>query len=287
MTFKKIAQSFLYFDSRNNLEIYSNTTDGLAAVRKWINDTGEGHEITAEINTLLATFKSLKELETRRQCFYDLETLPTTQMLNTLVNMPAIQNCNDLATKLKQSDIYNDVRVEYYNPAKLNFDTFERWKPAIPSAFWMAWASDGNVFYYKDSDDNLEIYSTKDMSAQRESNAVIVRIPSNAMLNDRLLPVARARLYQSTNELHATQKQLDDTVKLIGQNPIGNSNLKEWGDKLFPSSVSQSQNDAVWTYATPAGKPPLPPKFYFNPKPLGKVSSGISILQGWFEGLKV
>jgi hypothetical protein len=274
----------VYYDDRGNLELYAVGSDNLGKLQNWITSHSGMNKITALINA--ENNVVLNQFAKRRQCMYDLNITPTPQVLTTLVNIPDLQTCDNFQQTLTDNDIYNDVRVEKFNPAIFNFDEFDNWRPDIETPVWMAWAKDGTSLYYKDSEDNLEIYHT-DSSGHPNQHALYVKIPQFLYQEHNKLSVARSRLYQQTNELHATQEQLNDMVKRIEKHKLSTpfySALKKWGDGLY--QTTQSQAKGAWTYKPAQGKTPAKPKFYFNPRPLRKGMSTIGLLNDTFETLK-
>jgi hypothetical protein len=278
----------IYYDDRGNLELFAKGYDNLKNLQQLI-DRASRIKPTALVNTSIDV--EGVQFAHRRLCLHKLNIPPTPQVLTSLVHIPDIQQCDNLQQLLQDYDAYNDVRVEIFNPAFLNLDEFENWRPAIDSPVWMAWASQPGVLYYKDSDDNLEVYHAKENAGPRHQHALYVQIPFFLLekTDDTKLLVARSRLYQQTNELYATQDQLNDMVKRIEKHKARTpdwSSLKQWGDSLYQKTAqSQSRGPMVWTYKTVPGKTPMKPKFYFNPRPLRKGMSTMGILYNEFSKL--
>ena len=261
--FLESKRAFLYLDNYDNFEFYGQVVADIPE-EVW---KRKGRRRMKQIEVQVKD-SDWHNLEKMRMCVYSSNMHPNADMLHAMAHQKST-DCDVIDQLIKSKDIFGGVHVEVYTTPGGNFvvDKFLEYTPMSDSK-WMVWASIPNNFIYHDADNNTEIYTKADVvipGLPQSDDTIYVKLKHDVDMV--ALRVARARLYQQTNDLHATQEQLDDMVELIKKNPPG-PDLKRWGDDLYKREAKADKEG--WTFRPQSGLVPLKAQFYFNPKPLKK-----------------
>jgi hypothetical protein len=285
--FEAGGSSYVYFDNFKNLEIYS-TREQFDFATRIVQKYLEPNEL---VYKFLETTRELDSdefaaLQDKRRCVYMNERYPNMQWLQLMTNMhfDREQGCDKFIRDIRASDIFKGVDVHLYPRSYFDAKDFQATTPQAASV-WMIWGVDNSngipQLVYRDSEDNIEVY-TSNLNAQVRGLPPSQYVPyirldiDPDLIPTPLVKVARSRLYQATDSMQASDDQLQDMVMRIkdriakssAQRKDPNANLGEW----FPYGDNEEKGDqlAEWTYKPTAGRLPVPPQFYFNPKPLKK-----------------
>lgn len=258
----------VYFDNLNNLEIYGSYNFYKNINKDLDRYAGGRHGAFVNVQYEPGMFSKLLD---KRRCVYQVSMHPTSDDLSAMYHSMNA-DCEHINSVISANDIFDGVNVSIVQSGSGSSDVkkFLKYTPNSGSV-WMAWGgtTDQVPHIYHDSDNNVEVYSTYGAEVSEiphaGSDAIYVQISD--LIESLWVRVARARLYKKTNDLHATQEQLDDMVKLIEKNPPG-PDLKTWGDNLYKREAKADKEG--WTFRPKSGLVPLKSQFYFNPKPLKK-----------------
>jgi hypothetical protein len=272
------AGGYVYFDNNRNVEVYGSIqqTDNIISL------------ISTFIGPQNLTYKILDHdnidpnvLQANRGCVYGREPYPKIAWLKEMVKEEKVAvDCAAFIQRLKDADQYKGVEVQFYKQTgdTLDIKKFREFKP-LSSSVWMAWGYDMDDdvvrYVYTDSDENMEVYTTdmrKTFPELPPSNYnLYVKLDKKFGESPKdliLLSVARSRLYQATDVLQASEDQLQDMVmRMTEATAADKNNLSKWSPY---GTAKEGDQLAEWTYKPTAGRLPVPPQFYFNPKPLKK-----------------
>jgi hypothetical protein len=273
---------YLYFDDKRNVEVYGTEMQihaWLAASEPFL----KMHELTVKA---IESEKGINPnvLQANRACVYNQESYPKMAWLTAMVESPGVYDgeCRAYVQSLKDADIFKGVDVQIFvqDPEQWYLDVpkFRDFKP-LGLSTWMLWGEDRSdevrKWVYTDSDADIEVYTPDLMKTIRglspSNYHLYVKVDKD--LFDRTgfareLSVARSRLYTHTNVLQASEDQLQEMVMRIkDMSEDQRRDLKNWDPY---GNEEKGDQLAEWTYKPTAGRLPVPPQFYFNPKPLKK-----------------
>lgn len=256
----------VYLDDLDNLEIYG-SYNYYQKISPYLDKYANGKNGT--FVTVQYEQPMFGDLLDKRRCVYQLKMHPTADELSAMYDSMNV-DCEVINSAIRADDLFGGVNVSIVEigPNASDVKRFLAYQPNSDSA-WMAWGEYKGQYIYHDSDDNAEVYSEDGRlvpGLPPSDYHIYVRIPSR--IEPLWLRVARAQLYKKTNDLYATQEQLDDMVELIARNPPSNKDLKKWGESLYKQGPNVDKT--TWTFEPPRGSLPQKAQFYFNPKPLKK-----------------
>lgn len=255
-----------YFDSNDNVEVYG-SVDFAHTIIPLLEQYSSRPVTFTEIQISPASYP---DLVTRRRCLFQVRMNPSANDLKHMWNAMS-SDCDDINSALTTDDKFGGVDVREFKTGsrRADVETFLAHRPNSESS-WMLWGTTGKSPYvYHDSDDNVEVYSEDGIAVPgipKSGYHIYVQITPG--IKPLWLQIARAQLYKKTNNLYATQEQLDDMVALIAQNPPRDNDLKKWGESLYKQGPKVDKT--TWTFEPPRGSLPQKAQFYFNPKPLKK-----------------
>ena len=256
-------KGILYFDNYNNLEFYGRNVSDIPPIF-W---QYAGKRTAEHVNTPMSE-NYWDRLEQKRMCVYSSLIHPTSDQLGRMAHTTP-KECDAFMNEINANDIFDGVSVhEFRIPGgRFTVGDFLDYTPMSESQ-WMAWTDpEPGTMLYHDADGNIEIYTKRNAIQGLEPGPNNIYVKLNSDVDKFALRVARSRLYKKTNDLHATQEQLDDMIELIGRKPPY-GDIKTWGDTLYKREAKADKTG--WTFKPKAGSLPLKPQFYFNPKPLKK-----------------